>query len=233
MFYMSNKVPFKGMKLFLSLAKGIDVEKFDEKSWKSLRQLHNQFVKKDLIGVILGEDSSSAILEHMMQNLHRDILGKDVGPRTLKKGFTSLSEKMHGRLLLVRMRVKIHVEYMGLELLEVRRVYIKNGKTKQVPEKKDCANTETRYRGESVIDCACRAAWQELRIKVQPRDFEEDLSEETIGKIHESSVYAGALSQHITKSVTLRLPEHRWAGGRIYKDGGVQIYQQWFQKNAA
>jgi len=242
--FLKNDMSFEDMVRALSFVKGVDVANFDRVGRQSLRHLHSQLMRKDLIAVILTRNqpqSRSESVEEMTRAIRRFLVGKGSGGFVPGVMASWVTEEMVGRLLVVRMTVKIHVRCPGFELLEVRRIFTTDGKREVVEEQKNCANTETRIREglflvrgelirrpESTLECACRAAREELDLDVGPEAFEEDLSEEMIGEIHESSVYPGVLSQQVFRSVTLRLPERLWPDGRTYEDDGVEIEQKWF-----
>ena len=228
MFTMSNTVPFEGMKLFLSLAKGVNLKTFDERSRKSLKQFHNQLAVKDLKVLILGEHNSSVILEEMWQNLYRTVLGKEATPIILERALPSISEEMLGHVLLARMTSRLHIETKDYELLEVGREYTKGGKKEFVPGKKKSAGTETRRHGESFINAAICGFLEEFGLIVEPGDLEVLTTHEVIGDIHQSSVYPDFLSQQIYQSVRLMLPTRLWGDGKIFPDDGVDIHTKWF-----
>jgi len=237
MFFMNNDMSLADMKILFSMAKGFDAATFDSQGRKTLVQLNEQIRSKDLTAVVLSRDAKAATLD--MERLHDYALRKSRAKKVVVEDpvTSPVTEEQAGRLLLVRMTVKIHVEFEELELLETMRMYTGQAGGKQpVIEKKDCANTETRQRvagaehRESVLTCASRAMKEENGLIVTREDFVELTNHEIIGDIHPSSVYPSkmVLSQQIYQAVRLILPQQLWKDGRSYVDDGVEIHQQWF-----
>lgn len=229
MFYMNNDMSLQDMKTLLSVAKNFDAETFDSLGRKTLVQLCKQIRQKDLLPVILSQKSKAATVD--MGVLYDFVLRKSKGKAAEERKNTFVTDDQAGHLLVVRMTVKTHVEFENFELLETSRTYTKkDGEKESVPEKKDCANTETRMRRESVLKCARRSARYELGIKVHAKDFKVLTSHEIIGDIHPSSVYPPSmvLSRQIYQAVRLVLPTLLWENGRTFHDDGVEIRQDWF-----
>ncbi len=202
MLSIANDTTFEDFSSLLTLVK-VDVATFDQRARKPLKHLHSQITGLDIKPMIVGPDFVAAN-------------GFDV-------------EKVDP-VLLVRMTVKMHVETEDSVLLETKRIFDISGTPEAVVDKKDCAGTETRKRGESVLKCAVRGFWEEFGLIVKPTDLRQRFGEDKIGDVHMSSVYPRFMSQQLFQEVRLVLPKRPWKNGKIYRDGGIKIHTRWFPR---
>jgi|GEM_PF-6392226 hypothetical protein len=199
MVFMMNDVSFEDMIKLLSFAKGVDLATFDDRGMKTLRQLHGQIRGKDVKALIVPSDAASDLREFV------------------------------GRLLLVRMSVKVLITAEGYQLLETKRVYKKGTEMIELDNLKSHSVSESRKIGESTVRAAARGLWEEFRLLIGQGRFKALSDGDEVLPVRESTAYPGILVQEVIQRFSLELPRRPWKRGKVFRDDGAKIHTKWFQ----